>query len=424
VRASTLLNRVLKLDGVTVADVDLGGVSGGGPVLVRLRTRGRVMTCPSCSYQTRHRYDSRPVDSRWRHLDLGGRVCVLVMRRRRLRCPEHGVVTEAVRFARPGSGFTRDFEDLVVWLVTKADKTTVAAFARIAWRTVGSMCQRVADEKLDPDRLAGLVDIGVDEISWRKHHKYLTLVSDHDTSRMVWGTTGRTAAAMGRFFDDLPAGGAEQLAAVSMDLGPAYAKAVRARAPQAVLCFDPFHVVKLATDALDAVRRQVWQSARRYPDKKIARKFKGARWALLKNPGDLTDKQAETLAGLRKSGGALWRAYQLKEALRAVFAGDLTAAEVMELLDRWCSRAQRSRIPEFVKAGRTIRKHKDGITAAVDRGMSNGRHEGLNNKIRTMVNRAYGFHSAEATLALIMLACGPVKLELPYHTGAHPHSRQ
>ena len=256
-RASTLLNRVLKLDGVTVADVDLGGVSGGGPVLVRLRTRGRVMTCPSCSYQTRHRYDSRPVDSRWRHLDLGGRVCVLVMRRRRLRCPEHGVVTEAVRFARPGSGFTRDFEDLVVWLVTKADKTTVAAFARIAWRTVGSMCQRVADEKLDPDRLAGLVDIGVDEISWRKHHKYLTLVSDHDTSRMVWGTTGRTAAAMGRFFDDLPAGGAEQLAAVSMDLGPAYAKAVRARAPQVVLCFDPFHVVKLATDALDAVRRQV-----------------------------------------------------------------------------------------------------------------------------------------------------------------------
>ena len=98
--------------------------------------------------------------------------------------------------------------------------------------------------------------------------------------------------------------------------------------------------------------------------------------------------------------------------------------EVIELLDRWCSRAQRSRIPEFVKAARTIRKHKDGITAAVDRGMSNGRHEGLNNKIRTMINRAYGFHSAEAALALIMLACGPVTLELPYHTGGHPHSCQ
>jgi transposase len=424
VRASTLLNRVLNLEGATVTGVHPGSVVGDGPVVVRLRLRRRVMLCPSCSYRTRHRYDSRPVDSRWRHLDLGGRLCQLTMQRRRLRCPEHGVVTEAVDFARPGSRFTRDFEDLVVWLVTKADKTTVAAFARIAWRTVGAMCQRVAAEKLDPARLTGLVDIGVDEISWRKHHKYLTLVSDHDTSRIVWGTTGRTAAALDRFFDELPDGGAEQIEAVSMDLGPAYAKTVRARAPQAVLCFDPFHVIKLATDALHAVRRQAWQSARRYPDKRIARKFKGARWALLKNPSDLTGKQAETLAGLRKSGGALWRAYQLKEALRAVFAGDLTAQEVLELLDRWCSRAQRSRIPEFVKTARTIRKHKDGITAAVDRGMSNGRHEGLNNKIRTMFNRAYGFHSAEAALALIMLACGPVKLELPYHIGVQPHSRQ
>ena len=99
-----------------------------------------------------------------------------------------------------------------------------------------------------------------------------------------------------------------------------------------------------------------------------------------------------------------------------MFAGDLTAQEVIELLDRWCSRARRSRIPEFVKAARTIGKHTDGITAAIDRGMSNGRHEGLNNKIRTMMNRAYGFHSAEAALALIMLACGPITLDLPYHT--------
>jgi len=424
VRASTLLNRVLKLQGATVTDVHPGSVAGDGPVVVRLRLRRRSLVCPSCSYRTRHRYDARPVDSRWRHLDLGGRVCELTMQRRRLRCPEHGVVTEGVDFARPGARFTTDFEHLVVWLVTKADKTTVATFARVAWRTVGAMCQRVAAEKLDPQRLAGLVDIGVDEISWRKHHKYLTLVSDHDTSKIVWGTPGKDAAALDRFFDELPEGGAEQIEAVSMDLGPAYAKTVRARAPRAVLCFDGFHVVKLVTDALETVRRQAWQSARRYPDKKIAHKFKGARWALLKNPQDLTDMQAETLTALRKSGGVLWRAYQLKEALRAVFAGDLTAEEVNELLDRWCSRAQRSRIPEFVKAARTIRKHRDGITAAVDRGMSNGRHEGLNNKIRTMINRAYGFHSAQAALALIMLACGPVTLELPYHKGVHPHSRQ
>jgi len=416
VRATTLLNRVLDLSGVRVTGVRLDEADGDGSVVVDVALRRRALVCPSCSFSTRRRYDRRDVDSSWRHLDLGGQLCRLRMRRRRLACPEHGVITEEVPFARAGARFTRDFEDLVVWLVTRSDKSTVAAFARVAWRTVGAMCERVAGEKLDSTRLAGLVDIGVDEISWRKHHKYLTLVSDHDTSTIVWGTAGKNAAALDRFFDELADGAAERIEAVSMDLGPAYAKTVRARAPQAVICFDPFHVIKIAGDALDAVRRQVWQSARRYPDKNIAKKYKGARWALLKNPGDLTDEQTKTLAGLRKSGGALWRAYQLKETLRAVFAGDLETPAVLELLDRWCSRAQRSRIPEFVKAARTIRNHKGGITAAIDRDLTNGRHEGLNNKIRTMINRAYGFHSAEAALALIMLACGPVKLELPYHT--------
>jgi transposase len=102
------------------------------------------------------------------------------------------------------------------------------------------------------------------------------LVSDHATSRIVWGTTGKDAAAFGRFFDELPDGAADDLAAISMDLGPAYAKTARERAPHATLCFDPLRVVKLAADALDKVRRQVWQSARRLPDAKIAKKYKGA----------------------------------------------------------------------------------------------------------------------------------------------------
>jgi transposase len=312
----------------------------------------------------------------------------------------------------------------VAWLAAKTDKTTLSGFARISWRTVGAICERVVADVLDPDRLSGLVDIGVDEISWRRHHRYLTLVSNHDTGKIGWGKAGRDTETLNAFFDDLPDGAADGIEAVSMDLGPAYAKAVRERAPQAVICFDPFHVVKLATDALDRVRRQVWQAARRLPDKRIAKTFKGARWALLKNPGNLTDAQTATLREMKRTGGILWRAYQLKEALREVFSGDLDPATVDQLLDRWCSRAQRSRIPEFVKAARTIRKHRTGIDAAIERGLSNGRHEGLNNKIRLPIRRAYGFHSPEAALALIQLACGPVTLELPYHTSRHPHSRQ
>ncbi|MCI4675850.1 ISL3 family transposase [Candidatus Mycolicibacterium alkanivorans] len=418
-RASTLLNSLFHLPGVRVGKAAV--VDGELQVTVSLRRRR--LCCPQCSFTTRHRYDTREVDSSWRHLDMGGRVCRIVLRRRRLRCCEHGVLAEAVPFARPDSRHTRDFEDLVAWLVTKTDKTTVSTFARIAWRTVGAICERVAADVLDPDRLCGLVDIGVDEISWRKHHRYLTLVSDHDSGTIVWGKPGKDTDTLGAFFDELPDGGAS-LEAVSMDMGPAYAKAVRERAPAAVICFDPFHVVKVVTDALEAVRRQVWQAARALPDQQIAKTFKGARWALLKNPADLTDMQAQTLREMKRSGGMLWRAYQLKEALREVFAGDLDAGTVGELLDRWCARAQRSRIPEFVKAARTIRKHRAGIDAAIDRGLSNGRHEGLNTKVRLLIRRAYGFHSAQAALALVLLACGPVTLGLPYHTQGHPHSRQ
>jgi transposase len=221
----------------TVRDVEIGDV-----VTVWVRPLQRVMSCPYCDFRTRRRYDTREVDSSWRHLDLGGRVCVLKLRRRRLRCPEHGVLAESVPFARPGSGFTRYFEELAVWLATKCDKKTVAAFCRVTWRTVGAMCSRIVAEKLDPDRLAGLVDIGVDEISWRKHHKYLTLVSDHDAGKIVWGAPGKKAATLDAFFTGaLPEGGAKKIEAVSMDLGPAFAKSVRAHAPQAVICFDPFY---------------------------------------------------------------------------------------------------------------------------------------------------------------------------------------
>jgi transposase len=115
---------------------------------------------------------------------------------------------------------------------------------------------------------------------------------------------------------------------------------------------------------------------------------------------------------------ALWRAYQLKESLRAVFAGDLDRTDTSVMLDRWCSKAQRSRIPEFVKTARTIRKHRDGIDAAIDRGLLDGRQEGLHNKVHLIIRRAYGFHSPEAALATVMLVCRPVNLKLSYHTPA------
>ena len=176
----------------------------------------------------------------------------------------------------------------------------------------------------------------------------------------------------------------------------------------------------LATKALDKVRREVWNDLRRLPDQSAARRFKGARWALLKNPGDLNDDQAATLRKLRRRGGDLWRAYTRKEALRAVFAGDLEEADVAYLLDRFCSRAQRSGLKPFVTLAKTIRKHRAGILAAVRLGVNNARHEGLNRRVRQIITRAYGFHSSRAALALIMLTIGPIDHVLPHERTGVP----
>jgi transposase len=359
---------------------------------------------------------------------------------------------EGVPFARDGARFTRDFENLVAWLATKTDKTATCRLTRIDWQTIGRIIERVGEELIDEDRLGDLFEVSIDEVAWRKGHRYLTLVGDHRRRCVVWGCEGKGQAAADRFFAELdpgedderetdpdegiesaeigtraPVGArpaqaqerkigqrAGQLRAVSMDMGEGYAKSVREHAPQAVICIDNYHVVQLATKALDEVRREHWNELRRAGERDAAKQFKDSRWSLLKNPEDLTDRQADTLAALHAAGGKVPRAWAMKEMVRAIFAPGLTVDAVAELIDRLLARLSRSRLKPFVRLGRTIRKHRDGILAARRMKLSNARAEALNNKVKLIVRRAYGFHSARAALALVHLTCGPVTPTLPH----------
>ena len=298
-RVTKAFKRLLALPGVNVTGVEFATTV----VIVTVALRRQRLICPRCDYSTRARYDCSPVDSRWQHVDLGLWKLQVRARLRRLSCPEHGVVTEGVPFARPGSRFTRDFEMLVAWLATRMDATAITKLVRISWRTVGRIIERVVTDELDPTRLDGLFEIGVDEISWRKHHNYLTLVADHHSGKVVWGGEGKSSKTLDEFFDQLGPERCGQVSAISMDMGQGFAKSAREHAPSATICLDPFHVVALATRAVDDVRRPMWQDMRRLPDQSFAKQFKGARWALLKNPDNLTDRQAATLAAIRRNGG-------------------------------------------------------------------------------------------------------------------------
>jgi transposase len=417
VRATAAFSRLLRLEGVRVSDVRFEP----DRIVVEVALRRRRLVCPRCSFSTPHRHDVRPVDSDWRHLDLGVWRLEVRARLRRLVCPTHGVRVEGVPFARAGADFTRDFECLVAWLATRTDKTTITRLVRVHWRTVGRIIERVCADELDPDRLDGLFEIGIDEVSWRKGHRYLTLVTDHQRGQVVWGADGNGADTADRFFDELGAERCARIEAISLDMGPGYAKSARAdgHAPQATICIDSFHVAKLASDALDEVRREYWNELRALGDQDAAKRFKDARWALLKRPENLTGRQAQTLRALQAAGGKVARAYTLKEALRGIFAAGLSLDDVAELLNRFCSRASRSRLAPFVRLAKTIRKHRAGILAAVRLGLTNARAEALNNKVRLITRRAYGFHSADAALALVLLTCGPITLQPPHELHLH-----
>jgi transposase len=441
-RVTSAFCRLLALPGVWVRSVSFEA----GRVVVTVVLRRRRLQCPKCSYCTRHRENKQHHDSVWRHLDLGAWRLEVHARLRRLRCPEHGALVEGVPFARDGARFTRDFENLVAWLATKTDKTATCRLTRIDWQTIGRVIERVGAELIDGDRLNDLFEISIDEVAWRKGHRYLTLIGDHRRRCVVWGCEGKGQAAADRFFAELepaqpeaerdrdaresPEIQAEQpadvdaehqvgeraakLTAVSMDMGEGYARSVREHAPQALICIDNYHVVQLATKALDEVRREHWNELRRAGEHDAARQFKDSRWSLLKNPGDLTDRQADTLAALTAAGGKVPRAWAMKELVRAIFAAGLTVDAVAELIDRLLARLSRSRLKPFVRLGRTIRKHRAGILAARRLKLSNARAEAMNNKVKLIVRRAYGFHSANAALALVHLTCGPVTPTLPH----------
>ena len=360
-------------------------------------------------------YDGGEGRRRWRALDLGTTRCYLEADAPRVCCRRHGVVVAAVPWARHDSRFTRGFEDQVAWLACECSKRAVSELMRIAWLSVGRILTRVAAEKrARHDPLDFLRRIGIDEISHRKGHRYLTVVVDHDSGLLVWAAPGRDKKTLRRFFDLLGEERAAKIELVSADGASWIEEVVAERCPNASICLDPFHVVQWATGALDEVRREVWNAARHAGQTAEAKALKGARFCLWKNPEDLTGRQQATLAQIAETNEPLYRAYLLKEQLRQALK--LPADEALALLDAWLAWARRCQLEPFIKLAQQIAAHLPGIAAALSYGLSNARTEQVNTRIRLIARRAFGFHSPEALIALALLSLGGLCPPLPGRT--------
>lgn len=401
-RITTVFKKLLGLQGTSVRDVEVGVDA----IVVDVASRRRRHACPRCPFSTGAGYDH--AERQWRHVSLGKWRVMLRGVVWRLACPTHGVITESVPWADHESKFTRDFEDLVAWLTREMNKTAITRLVHITWATVGHIAERVANRYLNRQRLADLFQIGIDEVSYRKRHKYLTLVANHATGRAVWAGEGRSQKTLGQFFDELGEEGCARITVATMDMCQPYIAEVRKRLPNAEIAFDPFHVVKLGNEAVHMVRRT---EARERKGTAEADVLKGSRWALLKAPEHLSEEEKVRLSNVTKLNARVYRAYLLKEELRALYACGTEAAAAH--LAAWLAWASRSKLAPFVKLARTLRKRRDGVLAAIRLGVSNGRLEGLNNKIGMLKHRAYGFHSAAALIAMIYLCCSGMTIPLP-----------
>lgn len=392
-------------------------------------TKGKQCRCGLCGKKSRP-YDAGRGTRSWRAGDWNTHRVYLHAEAPRVQCKEHGVVVAQFPWARHRSNFTYDFEQAVAWLAIECSKKAVAHLMRISWNSVGPIISRVK-EALDPSpekRFDNLKRIGIDETSYKKGHKYITVVVDHDTGKVIWVAKGHGKTVLKAFFQSLTNEQRAKIELVSADGARWISDCIADYCPNAERCIDPFHVVTWAMEALDQVRREAWHDAKtKQPGTKRKRgrpakdappkdttvsDIKGSRYALGKAPENLTVKQQAKVEMIAKSDNRLYRGYLLKENLRLLFKMDEHSLKTE--LDRWIGWARRCRIPVFVELQRKICRHYDAIVATIKHHLSNARIEAINNKIKLSIRMAYGFRNIENMLDMIMLRCSSIEVLLPW----------
>jgi transposase len=421
VRDKSVLRKLLGLCVSTVVVVGrelVEGLDGGRDRLdVWVRTKASARgRCGKCGVVAPW-FDHGGGERRWRHVDVCFATCELVAQAPRVSCPTHGVTVAEVPWARHDSWFTRAFEDLVVFDAIVSSKLAAARRYGVSWRAVDHMCVRVATEALGRiDLLEGLVAVAIDEVKYKRGQRYLTVVCDHLSGRVVWAAKGRKKHVVHAFFDALGDERAKELEFITCD-GAEWIRTVLAeRAPGATVCLDTFHLIGWATKALDEVRREEWNNLRRNGGAAAAKEFKGLRWMLLRNWENLDSGQKGVIRDLERANKRTFRGWQLKEELRDIFTMPFLAA--CRALSDWLAMASRSRLTPFVKLARTIRHYRESIEATLEWKLTNGISESNNAAIGRIRSAARGFHDPESFITMIMLDRAGIAPQLPWATAS------
>lgn len=262
----------------------------------------------------------------------------------------------------------------------------VAQVTLLSWDTVKAITKTRLAKDYGKPVLRGVAHLAIDEIHLGAKTRYFTIVIDLDDGRILWAKPGRGKAALRGFWRRLRSSGA-RIKAVAIDMSGSYWSAVLEHLPDAALVFDKFHILKLMNERLDDLRREMVREA----EGPLKLKIKGTRFLLLRNPENLREDQIPKLEEALQLNEPLMVGWYLKEELRELWA-QTSRAKMQTFLEDWCDKAGQSGIGQMIKMAKTLRTHASGILSYADFPITSGKLEGINNKIKTLTKRSYGFH--------------------------------
>jgi transposase len=440
VSASTLIKNIINVKKCIIEDAKIETNNAGIKTLkIYLRpSKDLTNRCPFCN-KCCPIYEQR-IERKWRALDCGGLIVELYSSVPRIVCKNHGVHVAAVPWAFHDSGFTKEFDLSAAFLGMNINKSVASKYMRCDWKTI-TRCISRTRLFLEPntnERLNGLVNIGIDETSYRKGHKYMTVVVNHDTGCVVWIGLGHSTETLSAFFELLTEDQRASIKNVSGDGARWIDANLKRYIPNATRCIDGYHVVTWGMEALDQVRKEIWHEAQQdfttlqkevkrgrgrpasddliskelSAAKDKARKIKGSTFTLGKAPENLTEYQNNQLKFIAATDPKLFRAYTLKEHLRLIFKiKDVEEAAIQLKSFFW--KATHSRISFFKELAYKIRRHEKNILNTIETGLSNALAESINNKIKLFIRKAYGYKNPQNMIDMIMLGCSNLKIPLP-----------
>ena len=399
----TFIRKQLRLKAHTVTRVEESDTC----MVVHIDRLGkRLLRCGVCRRRCLEVHDIRE-EREWRDLSMRKLPLKLRYRPRRVECPRCGVRVEDFPWAEPWARVTTALFNAVARLARELSWQGTARQYGLNWKSVATIVKRAVEYGLRHRARPPVHVIGIDEVSRRKGQVYLTVVYDLERRVLLWVGDDRTEEAVRPFFTkEMGTRRCHTLRVVCMDMWAPYAKLVREHATNAQILFDRFHIVKHLHEAVEEVRR----SEMRRLSVKERVVFKRSRWLLLKNPWNLTGDQKERLSTMVRWNTPIVRAYYLKESFQ-LFWDYRQPGRAKSHLEKWMRSAMGSRLEPFKTFVRMLRGHLDGILPWTKLRLSNGAVEGMNNKIKSISHRSFGFRSAKNFIAAIYHCCA--RLPLP-----------